>query len=86
MTGNIHDRLLRRVLTTWTVRIGQRVEVYAHPHVQPIPHQGATGTVQQLPTEPSALAGIRIDQYPNYREANGNTLTWIPLQHLTPLE
>lgn len=72
-----------QMLTTETARLRQRVEVWQHPNVQRVGHQGETGTIQSLymaNPEPwtRPFAGVQVDGY-------GPELVHIPLAHLREL-
>lgn len=62
-------------LTSETAKEGQRVEVWEHPNVQPVPHQGERGYIREI--LPNEWAAVRIYNYP-YED------TFIPLGDLRP--
>lgn len=84
----IRPRVYERVLTVATARIGQRVQVYSHPHLYPCPFYGEEGTIKAFPDPQHwrAVAGVDLDNYPCNLIDDYTTVTWIPLHELHPLD
>lgn len=63
------------MLTAETARVDQTVEVWQHPDVQPVPHQGERGVISSIE---GSMAAVRFFNYP-YED------TFVPYGHLRPV-
>ncbi len=64
-----------QMLTPDTAREGQRVEVWQHPNVEPVPHQGERGVISSIHGNQAAV------RFFNYAYED----TYVPVAHLRPV-